>query len=574
MKNNIWQLLPGVDRDFIDKNPGYEQVILQLLFNRGITTKNEIEDFLGATYERNILDPFLFQDMEAAVDLIIKHIKAGNKIFVYGDYDADGVTSSALLKDILEMLRGDISVYLPDRVSEGYGLNQKAIEYIVEQNAKLIITVDGGIRNKAEVAYARDRGVDVIVTDHHPAPEEKEDWPDCLIVNATLPGEKYPFKYLAGVGVAFKLAKAIISKSKLSDEHKRMLEERILDLVAIGTVADCVNLIGENRVLTKKGLELLSQTRRLGLLELFDVSGIDTKNEIKSWNVGFQIGPRINAAGRIDHANTAFELLVSKDKAEARRLAASLNSRNTERQQITSEIFAEVEKQINKDDNIIIGVCEDDIWNEGVVGLVAGKVCEKYYKPTLVITKTDEGYKGSGRSIEDFNLAQAIEECSEYLDKYGGHPLACGFSFFEENLDGFRNKLHEIANKKLGGVDLRPKIRIDVEVDLRKINEEFVTKIGQFEPFGQGNPQPRFLSPGLTIVDILYMGAEGQHIKLKVKNESSNVVSAIGFGQSERWQDLKIGDIVDIVYYLNVNEFNGRREVQLMIVDMKLTVNA
>lgn len=569
MKNNIWQILPEVDGDFIEKNHEYDSVILQLLYNRGITKKEEIAEFLSADYDLYSHDPFLFNNMAEAVDLIIGHVKAGHKIFIYGDYDADGVTSSALLKDILEMLRGDISVYLPDRVTEGYGLNQKAIEYIVDQGTKLIITVDGGIRNKDEVAYAQSKGVDVVITDHHPAPEDKDTWPSCLIIDPALPGENYPFKYLAGVGVAFKLAKAIISRAKLSDEHKKMLEDRVLDLVAIGTVADCVTLIGENRVLAKRGLEVLTDTKRVGLLEIFNISGITLGTDIKSWNVGFQIGPRINAAGRIDHANSAFKLLVAKNREEAKKMAAALNSRNTERQQITSDIFVEVEKQVNPEHSIIIGVCENDIWNEGVVGLVAGKICEKYYRPTLVITKTDEGYKGSGRSIEDFNLAKAIEECAEFLEKYGGHPLACGFSLAEKNMEGFRSKLQKIADERLGGRDLRPKIRVDVEIDLSDVDEELVDKISCFEPFGQGNPQPRFLTKNVRIVDIIYMGADGQHIKFKLKSENSNVINAIGFSQTERWRELMIGDMVDIVYYLNINEFNGKREVQMMIVDLK-----
>ena len=505
-KTKIWRIQPVIDNKKLDKFSDYDKIVLQLLFNRGIDSEDKITKFFAEDEDSSTCDPFLFRDMKKAVDLIIKHIKEENQIYIFGDYDADGVTSSALLKDILELLKGKVGVYLPDRVSEGYGLNINAIDYIKSQGGKLLITVDGGIRSKDEVEHAKSMGIDVIITDHHPSSTRKDDLPNCLIINSTLPEELYPCKNLAGVGVAFKLAKAIIAKAKLSDQNKELLENRVLDLVAIGTIADCVPLVGENRILVKKGLEVLNDTKRAGLSELLKVSGVKDGQILKAWNVGFQIGPRINAAGRMDHANSAYKLLIEKDKDEAHRLANSLNQRNIERQQITEEIVQEVVEQVNEEDDIIIGVCEGDVWNEGVVGLVAGRICERYYKPTLVITKTIEGYKGSGRSIPEFNLAAAIEDCSEFLDKHGGHPLACGFSFFEENLNNFQNKLKKIARNKLKNIELSPSIVIDSEIDARDINEELLEKIKKFEPFGQKNEQPKFVSRKLSVKDIMYMG--------------------------------------------------------------------
>ncbi|MBA3046787.1 single-stranded-DNA-specific exonuclease RecJ [Patescibacteria group bacterium] len=597
-----WLTLPKAEDNLIKQYPDYSQVVLQLLFNRGIIAADsqssqssaerlrrggedgvkggeadDINEFLSSDYGKYSHDPFLFARMNEAVDLIIKHIKDGNKIIIYGDYDADGVTASALLFEILTILKAKPEVYIPDRVSEGYGLNNGAIDQLIGDGAKLIITVDGGIRNKQEVDYAKSKGVDIIITDHHPALGGKEDLPDCLIINPVLKHEKYPFKYLAGVGVAFKLAKAIISKSKLNKDIKQKLEEQVLDLAAMGTVADCVRLTGENRIITKQGLESLNKTKRIGLLELIKAAQINENKKLEAWNIGFQIAPRLNAAGRMGHANTAFELLTTKNKDEAITLARRLNDRNIERQKNTEEIFNEVEKQINikNDDKIIIGVCpldniEDEIWNEGIVGLVAGRICEKYYLPALVITKTKDGYKGSGRSIDELDLIEAVKDCEEFLDKYGGHPAACGFSLAEKNMNGFAKKIKQIAAEKLASIDLMPKIKIEMEIDLDEIDEKIIKDVELFAPFGQRNEKPKFMSGGVLIVDIATMGIGGKHIKFKVKNEKSGIISAIGFSQAEQWQDLRIGDKIDIVYYIELNEFNGRVDVQLKIIDIKL----
>ena len=598
-----WQIMPKITNEFIEKYPDLNKHVLQVLFNRGLTESCDIDLFLNSDYEKDTHDPFLFNDMEEIVELIIKHVKEQNKIVIYGDYDADGVTSSAVLHDTLTTLKARADVYIPDRVSEGYGLNKGAIDELIKDDIKLIVTVDGGIRSKEEVEYAKEKGVEVVITDHHvppseipPAPLNKggdiSGLPDCLIINALVENEKYPFKYLSGVGIAFKLAKAIISKAKLSDKQKQRLEDRILDLVAIGTVADCVSLLGENRVLVKKGLEILNNTNRIGLQELIKVGQINNGKKLEAWNIGFQIAPRLNAAGRMEHANTALELLITKDKKEAETIARRLNSRNQERQQTTEKIVNQIELSLapdpsptpssrergaklppttfNKGAKIIIAVTpKDEVWNEGVVGLVAGRISDKYYLPTLVITRGEEGYKGSGRSIEEFNIMEALEECSSLLEKYGGHPMACGFSLKEENLEEFKNKMIKIANNKFKDVNLRPKIEIEEEINLDEVSEELIGDIEQFAPFGQDNDRPKFVSRETEIVDIITMGISGQHIKLRIKSEKLGVISAIGFGQAEKWKELRIGDKIDIVYYLEMNEFNGRSDAQMNIVDIK-----
>lgn len=571
-----WQVKPAAGKDFFGRFPDYERLLLQLLYNRGLTEGQVIENFLNTDLSSIQHDPYLFRDMSRALDLIVGHIKQGDKIVIYGDYDADGVTSSAVLSEIFRIMRAEVDVYIPNRVTEGYGMNISAVEEIAKTGAKLIITVDNGIRNKAEVARAKELGMDVIVTDHHPAPQDKDDFPDCPIINPTITDDTYPFAMLAGVGVAFKLASALVDRSKLEPLLKEKLKEQVLDLVAIGTVADCSSLVGENRALVRKGLEILQGLKRIGLKELCTVAALNPARPLDTWNIGFQIAPRLNAAGRMDHANTAYELLITRSQELANSLARSLNERNYDRQLETERITDEIRKQIEPQlsDKILVGKspklsAEDESWSEGVVGLVAGRICEEYYLPTLVLTGHTGELKGSGRSIAEFNITKALEECKEYLEKFGGHPAACGLGLKEESFEAFQKKIKEVAARELGKMDLSPKLSIDMELDLAEVNEEAFDSISKLSPFGMGNEQPKFLSKDVLIADISNMGASGQHIKFKVKGKNNGLKTALAFGQSERWQDIKLGDRVDMVYYIDMNEFNGRREVQMKVVDIK-----
>jgi len=589
-----WQIAPKISDGLLAERPDFSPVLLQLLFNRGLTKTEEIEAFFAET---DFYDPFLFKNMAAIVERIIDHIKRGNKIVVYGDYDADGVTSSVILLETLNILRGVAEVYLPDRVSEGYGLNRAAINQIAEQGFKLIITVDNGIRNKEEVAYAKKLGLEIIITDHHILPEAESDLPDCLYLNPADPHDNYPWKFLAGVGVAFKLASALLVKAKLSAQQKKLISEKCLDLVAVGTVADMVSLLGENRLLVKSGLKILNQNKRLGLNELIKAAKINGDRKLEAWNIGWQIGPRLNAASRLAHADSAFALLTTTDAAEAKELAGELNQRNISRQQITEEITAQVEAQIDPNNLplVIIGLAgPDQIWNEGVIGLVAGRIAEKYYRPTLIITRLIEeaefdpvtkklipkkvAFKASGRSVEEFNLIAAVEACSEFLDKYGGHPMACGFSVKEEsNLEKFRAKLLGLAATSLKPESLVPKLKIEAELRLADINLDLADSISALAPYGQNNPQPRFVSYDLQVDDIVTMGFDNQHIKFRLAATDSvtgrsSVFWALAFGGAQGYKEFKIGDRIDLVYYLEVNDFNGRREPQLKIVDMRLKI--
>ena len=578
---------------------------MQLLFNRQLKDREEIERFLsgelkedrtlviGDNEQDRFYDPFLFKDMEASVQLIIDQIKAGAPILIYGDYDADGVTSSAVLLEVLQILQAQVEVYLPDRVSEGYGLNKAALDLIAKQGFKLIITVDTGIRNQAEVAYAKSLGLEIIITDHHLLPETAEDLPDCLIINPADKRNNYPGPTLAGVGVAFKLASALIHKAKLPLRQKQLILEKILDLVAVGTIADLVSLLGENRLLVKRGLEIINRQRRLGLRELIKVAKISEKKAIEAWQVGWQLGPRLNAASRLSHANTAFSLLITTNQEEASSLANELNQKNLSRQKITEEIRAAVEQQLAKAaiPKIIISVApKDQVWNEGVIGLVAGKITEKYYRPSLIITRVVEkfefdsqqkklvpkkfSFKGSGRSIPGFNLVKALESCAAHLDKYGGHPLACGFTISsEENLEKFKKQLREIANQEIVGNILIPKLSLEMELKFAQIDLELVEEINRLAPFGQDNQPPKFASYQLKIEEINLLGLDKQHIKIRFSQLGDQTASSfwgLAFGEAERYQDLVVGEQVALSYYLEINEFNNKREVQLKIIDLKL----
>ena len=588
--------------DLAEVNP----VVAAILWNRGLRTAAAVRAFLADEIDPAVsldlstdgsllfYNPFLFRDMSMAVDLIVSHIKAGNKIVVYGDYDADGVTASVVLAEALKTLHAQVEVYLPDRVSEGYGLNKPALDQIKEQGAKLIITVDNGIRNQEEVAYAHSLGLEVIITDHHVLPDKREDLPACPIIDPADATDHYPWPFLAGVGVAFKLVCALLQVSKLEAGQKSLIAERALDLVAVGTIADMVNLLGENRWLVKRGLGILNQNRRLGLRELFKTAKIALDKPLEAWNVGWQLGPRLNAASRIGHANSAFALVSAETEIEAKELAQELNQRNLNRQQITEEIIKQVEMQIDPENlpPLIIGVAgEDQFWNEGIVGLVAGKICERHHRPSLVIARiveeagidlekgqmlpTKVGFKGSGRSIEGFNLIAAVSECAEFLDKYGGHPMACGFSIEgEEQLREFKQKLSALAAERLTPDILAPKLIIDAVLEFGQINLGLVEEINALAPFGQNNPQPRFASFGLRIDDLILMGSDRQHIKLRLsaaKEKLSLSFWAIAFSSAAAYQKLKIGDVINLAYYLDINEFNGRREVQLKIIDWQLS---
>jgi len=431
-----------------------------------------------------------------------------------------------------------------------------AIDELADLGAKLIITVDTGIRNKQEVAYAQKKGLEVIVTDHHRESPEPTEWPDCLIINSTMAREKYPCKFLAGVGVAYKLVQAILERSTLSDNQKKTLERRCLDLVALGTIADCVPLLMENRQLVKEGIEIMntSTNPRIGLKELARVAQIS--GEINEWNISWQLAPRINVAGRLDHANSAYRLLTTKDRDEAA-------------QEIIDFCFSEL-LELQADDSLLVFISpRQDPWPEGIIGLVAGRLAEKTGKPVLVITKSEQGYKGSGRSnVENFSLIALLEEVASDLDRYGGHAGACGFNLKVQQLPNFLIDIKKLAVKKLAKLDLQPKLLIDAELPVDAIDMSIAEWIEKLAPFGQGNPEPKFVAYHEVIDDINTAGISQQHLKLRFGN-----YWALAFRQAENYSDLRPGQIVNIVYNLEINRYNSHAEPQLKIIDLHRTDN-
>jgi single-stranded-DNA-specific exonuclease len=566
-----WLIAPQLRAATVAGYGSLSPLIAQLLANRGLNTAEAAANFFSSDNEGQWHSPFAFSRMRQAVALVVAAIKAGEPIAICGDYDADGVTSSAVLFETLTTLKAKAIVWIPNRLTEGYGLNKRLLAEIKAAGCSLLITVDNGIRSRPEIEQAKKLGLTVIVTDHHAAPPVAE-LPDCLLINPLVPGETYPFKFLAGVGVAFKLASALIETSNLSPAIKERLNNRILDLVAVGTVADCVNILGENRFLVRQGLIEINRRARAGLNELIKVAQLT--GDINTWNISWQLAPRLNVAGRLDHANTAYKLLVTTDAAEATVLAGRLNEQNIRRQEETQHLVEYCQNYVeaNLADDRILVVTSPNLrdessqsWHEGIIGLVAGRLCERYARPALVITLSEGKIKGSGRSIEGYDILAVLEKNKEWLERFGGHKAACGFTVKDRtNLAAFADGVRRLGQEELKDRDLLPVLKIDAELDLTDVNDRLVEEVNRFAPFGQGNSQPLFASFGAVVRDKMTMGFDGQHVKFKFNN-----FWAVAFGEAVKWQDLAVGAKVDIAYHLEFNDFNGWRNIQLRLVDMK-----
>jgi len=544
-------------------------VVLQLLLNRGINNADELEKFFNLNYDTDVHDPFLFSDMEKAIDRIKRAKENQEKIAIFGDYDADGVTATALLYETLTNLGfKKVIPYIPDRQTEGYGMNEPSIDFLAKEGVSLIVTVDCGITNIVEVEKAKSLGIDVIVTDHHHVPKKLPD--AAAIINPHVENCGYPFESLAGVGVAFKLAQALYEKM---DNSKTDQLKWLLDLVVIGTVADCVPLVSENRVLTKYGLVVLSKTRRVGLLEMFKVGRItiDENNIPDTQKIAFQIAPRINAAGRMDHASISYELMIEKNSVMARDMALEIEDKNKNRQKITAEIVREVRALAEnsfKDRKLIFA--SNEHWQVGILGLIAGRIADEFNKPTAVFQKQGAEFVGSFRSIDQFNIIEALEKCSDLLVRYGGHSQAAGAQVKEENMEKFYEKLSGIIEEDLAGKDIPPNIEIDLEITAADINWDLLEAIKKLQPFGEGNEEPIFLMKNLIVEDVKIVGNGSKHMKLSLRAESSpKVFESIGFGLGENKLELKNGDAIDIVFNLQEDEWNGNKKMQLNLVDIQ-----
>lgn len=562
-----WKVAPKISDDFKVKFPEINPVVLQLLYNRELKDQDSIDRFLGPDYLADQNDPYLFNNMARAVEIIYKAIGDNKKICIYGDYDADGVTSTALMYLTLKRIGAEyLSVYIPNRLHEGYGINKEAIKELAKRKTDLIISVDCGITAVEEVKLAQEKGIKVIITDHH-LPGDRLPQPDALIC-ATVAKEKYPFDKLAGVGVAFKLAQALLREDKEQDNGA--FEKWLLDLVAIGTVADIVPLLGENRTLVKWGLLVLNKTQRLGLREL--IANINLRGNIGTYNVGFQIAPRINAAGRMDHANTAYELLITDNEAEAIAIANDLNEKNQGRQKATDEMMHISLEQIGKpSDEQKILFSQYDGWSPGLVGLAAGRLADKFHRPVIVFGKMGDKYVGSGRSIEEFNIVEGLEECREFLAEFGGHEQACGLTIIgQENYNKFIKKMASVAAKQLKGVELIPSVEVEAEIVLSQANWDLVDSLDKFEPFGEGNKEPVFVARNLEVVDSSVIGSSGKHLRFYLADDTINKGKKfLAFNKASDWSNINRGDRVDAIFTISVNEWNGNREIEFKVVDIK-----
>ena len=535
------------------------KLLATILANRGITTEESIRLFLNPTRD-DFHDPFLITDMEKAVERIITAINKKEKITIYGDYDVDGITSITVLKSFLRDRGIEVDTYIPNRLDEGYGLNNSAIDKIKNKGCELMITVDCGISAIDEVNYANSLGIEVIVTDHHEAGNEI---PKALaVIDNKRKDSTYPFRELAGVGVVFKLIQALSIKLNLKEEEYL----KYLDIVCIGTISDIVPLVDENRVITKLGLMLVRQTRNIGLQAVLKSSGY---SKIDSNTISFGVAPRLNACGRMGKADEALKLFLSKNVNEVIQLSKELNDFNRERQEKEKEIYenaiAQIEKEHLDEKNTII--LRGKNWHHGVIGIVSSKITEKYFKPSILLSFEENGIgKGSGRSIPGFDLHEALMQCLDVIEKFGGHAMAVGITVREEHFDEFREKFENIAISK-HIEEILPIINIDAKINLSDINKEMVESLKELEPFGEGNKMPIFVFKNLKIDSIRAL-SEGRHLKLSLRDESV-VINAIGFDIGNLAEEYKIGDKIDVVGTLEINSFNGFSSIQINIKDIR-----
>jgi len=561
--NKKWQILKTDEEkvEEIVKKYNISKLLATILVNRNIIEEAEIEKFLNPK-RNDFYDPFLMPDMEIAVNRIIKAIEEKQKVLIYGDYDVDGITSVTVLKSFLEERGLQTDEYIPNRLEEGYGLNKAAIDEIMKEKYNLMITVDCGISAIEEIQYANTLGLETIVTDHH---EVGESLPNAIaVVDAKRKDNKYPFRNLAGVGVVFKLIQAI--GTKLNLEEKEYL--KYLDIVCVGTISDIVPLVDENRVIVKLGLKLVEQTKNIGLKSILSASGY---SKIDSNTISFGVAPRINACGRMGHQEEALQLLLSKNIVEAQELTNKLNKYNSSRQETEKEIYNEALKKIEEnslDKNNTLVICGEN-WHHGVIGIVASKITENYFKPSILLSLEDGICKGSGRSIPGFDLHVALTKCSDILEKFGGHSMAVGLNVPENKLNQFEEKLEEIA--KVAETDKIIKvIKIDSQVSLDELDKEKVQSLSSLEPFGEENKMPIFLIKGLKIDSIRAL-SEGKHLKLTLR-DNHNLINAIGFNMGNLAQEFLIGDKIDIVGNLEINSFNGVDNIQVNLKDIMKSI--
>lgn len=548
-------------------------IIARLMRNRDVIGDEAIDFYLNGTVE-DLYDGLLMKDMDRAVDILKEKIEEGKKIRVIGDYDIDGVNATYILQQGLAGLGADVDTDIPDRIKDGYGLNQMLIDRALEDDVDTIITCDNGIAAMNEIAYGKENGMTIVVTDHHEVPYLEENGekkyllpPADAVVDPHRADCEYPFKGLCGAAVAYKLVEVLYRVSGKSEQEVEHLQERLMENVAIATIGDVMDLVGENRVFVKKGLELLKTTKNEGLHALMQCTGVDTAN-LNTYHIGFVIGPCINAGGRLDTAKRALELLNASNRREAVTLAADLKELNDSRKEMTEEGVEEAVRQIEssswKDDQVLVVYLPE--CHESIAGIIAGRIKERYYRPTFVLTKGETGVKGSGRSIEAYDMFAEMSRCRELFTKFGGHKLAAGLSLEEEKVEVFRKRINELAD--LTEEDLQMKVSIDMRLPFPYINEELIHELKILEPFGKGNGKPLFAESKLRVIQPRIFGKNRNVLKCRLEDQQGNQMEAVYFGEVEDClQKMEKKQIMSFTYYPSINEYMGRRTIQLTIVN-------
>ena len=548
-------------------------IIARLMRNRDVIGDEAIDFYLNGTVE-DLYDGLLMKDMDRAVDILKEKIEEGKKIRVIGDYDIDGVNATYILQQGLAGLGADVDTDIPDRIKDGYGLNQMLIDRALEDDVDTIITCDNGIAAMNEIAYGKENGMTIVVTDHHEIPYLEENGekkyllpPADAVVDPHRADCEYPFKGLCGAAVAYKLVEVLYRVSGKSEQEVEHLQESLMENVAIATIGDVMDLVGENRVFVKKGLELLKTTKNEGLHALMQCTGVDTAN-LNTYHIGFVIGPCINAGGRLDTAKRALELLNAPNRREAVTLAADLKELNDSRKEMTEEGVEEAVRQIEssswKDDQVLVVYLPE--CHESIAGIIAGRIKERYYRPTFVLTKGETGVKGSGRSIEAYDMFAEMSRCRELFTKFGGHKLAAGLSLEEENVEVFRKRINELAD--LTEEDLQMKVSIDMRLPFPYINEELIHELKILEPFGKGNGKPLFAESKLRVIQPRIFGKNRNVLKCRLEDQQGNQMEAVYFGEVEDClRQMEKKQIMSFTYYPSINEYMGRRTIQLTIVN-------
>jgi len=559
-----WTVAQAASSDYLARFPDISPIVVQVLYNRNIREPDQVRAFMAQ--RRTSYDPFHLKGMSAAIERIRQAIQDGERVAVYGDFDADGVTSTALLTQTLRALGATVAPYIPDRVDEGYGLNTDALEELASRGANLIVTVDCGIRSSDEVAFGNRLGLDIVVTDHHSVGLELP--PALAVINPKQPGCEYPFKELAGVGIAFKVAQALLDTvSSSANSRISLREEHLLDLVALGTVADIAPLRDENRSLVQLGLVQLNAPRRKGVQALMEKAGI-RPGTVNSTAIGFMLGPRINAAGRLQSAMLAYHLLMTRDLTRASRYADQLNGLNQERQRLTLEATEHARDQVVDEagnvPHLLFAASPD--FKAGIVGLVASRLTEEFYRPSVVLERGKDESRASCRSIPEFHITGALDECADLLTRHGGHAAAAGFTLRNENLPALQERLQAIARRDLQEAELVPKLEIDAQLTLGPDLYDLYDQLDRLQPFGESNPAPVFLSQGLRVGRRQAIGSDGQHLKLTV-SDGRAWWDTIAFRRGKDVDELP--DHIDLAYELDMNEWNGQKRLQLVVQDWR-----